>query len=175
MAAVLFATVAAEVALTPIAALLFSRVTFAGLLPELRSDSADDHRADRLDGHARLSVNFNAASASAAGYVVHLAATRLVESARLKDAAPWLSVTVLPPAPWLVVPYYVAVVVAIASARFRRHALASLTLALGIVAAGIGAPRDLEEAPPVIRCASCSWTSARATRRWCVSLMAAPT
>ncbi len=48
---------------------------------------------------------------------------------------------------WLVVAYYVSVAVAIASARFRRHALASLTLALGLLLAGIGAPREVEEAP----------------------------
>ena len=142
----LFATVAAEVALAPVAALLFSRVTFAGLF--LNFAAIPLMTIVQIGSMVTLVLStFNEGLASAAGYAVHVAATWLVESARLKDAAPWLSVTVLPPSAWLVVAYYVSVVVAIASARFRRHALASLTLALGLLLAGIGAPREVEEAP----------------------------
>ena len=112
VAAVLFATVAAEVALTPIAALLFSRVTFAGLF--LNFAAIPLMTIVQIGSMLTLALSaIHAAAASAAGYAVHLAATMLVESARLKDAAPWLSVTVLPPSPWLVVSYYVAVIVAI--------------------------------------------------------------
>ena len=147
VAAVLFATVAAEVALTPIAALLFSRVTFAGLF--LNFAAIPLMTIVQIGSMLTLALSaIHAAAASAAGYVVHLAATMLVESARLKDAAPWLSVTVLPPPPWLVVSYYVAVIVAISSVRFRPQALATLTLTLGMLLLGIGAPRYLEDAPP---------------------------
>jgi competence protein ComEC len=144
---VLFATVAAEVALAPIAALLFSRVTFAGLF--LNFAAIPLMTVVQIGSMLTLALSaVHDTAASAGGSAVHVAATMLVESARFKDAAPWLSVTVLPPTPWLVVSYYVAVLVAVASVRFRPHALVALTSILGILLVGIGAPRPLEDAPP---------------------------
>ena len=78
-----FATVAAEVALAPVAALLFSRVTFAGLFLNFAAIPLMTDRADRVDGHAGPVNVQRAAWHLPRGYAVHLAATGLVESARL--------------------------------------------------------------------------------------------
>ena len=84
-AALIAATAAAELVLTPITAALFARVTFAGLLlnfvaiPLMALVQAVRLRAGRdncLPGIAR-----------ACGYVVHLAASGLIDSARLVDVA----------------------------------------------------------------------------------------
>jgi len=144
--AVLLATVAAEIALAPIAALLFSRVTFAGLF--LNFAAIPLMTIVQIGSMFVLAMSaLHESTAAAAGYVVHIAATMLVESARLKDAAPWLAVTVQPPSAWLMLAYYTSAVVAIASARWRRSGLAGVAVTLIALLTGIGAPRPLEEPP----------------------------
>jgi competence protein ComEC len=146
-AAVLFATIAAEIALAPIAALLFSRVTFAGLV--LNFAAIPLMTIVQIGSMFVLAVSsLHEPTAAAAGYVVHVAADLLVESARLKDVAPWLAVAVLPPSPWLVLAYYASAAIAIASARLRRYGVAGVAFSLIALLAGIGAPRALEEPAP---------------------------
>ncbi|HXW06779.1 MAG TPA: DNA internalization-related competence protein ComEC/Rec2 [Vicinamibacterales bacterium] len=119
LAGLLAATVAAEIALAPVAAMFFGRVTFAGLvlnfaaIPLMGLVQAASIAALVLDAVAP-------ACGCAAGYVVHLAATGLVESSRLVDVAPWLSRAVPPPSWWLVLVYYGAAVLALISRRARR-------------------------------------------------------
>ena len=126
----LAATVAAEIALAPIGAALFGRVTGAGLLLNLAAiPLMTVVQAGSLATLGAWLVD--ADIARACGYVVHLAARGLVDSARLVDFAPWLSRELAPPAWGLVVAYYGALVLALLRTRLTRGA-AALTALLGL-------------------------------------------
>jgi competence protein ComEC len=99
------ATLCAELALAPVSAWFFSRITIAGL--------ALNFAAIPLMTVVQAAAMFVLAVAPvpesvglAAGYVTHLAAAGLVRSAGLVDFAPWMSPSVLPPVWWLLVAYY---------------------------------------------------------------------
>jgi competence protein ComEC len=104
LVASLAATTAAEIMLLPVNASAFSRVTGAGLLLNLV--------AVPLMGLVQIcgigvSLLYDIETiARSAGWIGHLAATGLVESARLVDAMPWLTVRVPPPPGALVAAYY---------------------------------------------------------------------
>ncbi|MEO5897655.1 MAG: DNA internalization-related competence protein ComEC/Rec2 [Vicinamibacterales bacterium] len=103
----LAATLCAEIALTPIAAVLFSRITAAGLLlnfaaiPLMTVVQAGSMVLAVLGDSGRW-------AADPIALIVHRCATGLVESARLVDVAPWLARDVSPPAWWLCASYYLA-------------------------------------------------------------------
>jgi competence protein ComEC len=127
----LAASAATELALLPVGAWVFSRVTVAGLVLNLVAVPAMVLvqvtglivvLADRLD-----------AVASVAGWLAHAAARTLVESARLVDVAPWLSPRVAPPTIGLVVAYYGGLAVALMTSGVRRVA------GVCVVAGAIGA------------------------------------
>jgi competence protein ComEC len=129
-AALFAATLSAEIALAPLTAALFGRVTFAGLLLNF---AAIPLMTVVQGGTIAALALFPAdqALARVCGYAAHLGAHSLVSSAQLVDLAPWLSREVVPPSWWLVASYYVAVVVALA----RR----SMRLKASIAAASVGA------------------------------------
>jgi competence protein ComEC len=110
-------TIAAEIALMPIAALIFQRVTLAGLglnfvaLPAMTVVQLFSMLVVALD------LASLATAAEWAGGVVHLGCLALTESARALDAAPWLTWRVPSPAPLAMAIYYAAVVLAVASVR----------------------------------------------------------
>ena len=89
---------AAEVALFPIGALVFSRVTAAGLVVNFAAIPL--MTLVQASGMALLAA---AAVAPAAmpvlGLIAHLSAWGLVESARLVDLVPWVTTRLAPPAP----------------------------------------------------------------------------
>jgi competence protein ComEC len=99
------ATLCAELALTPVSAWFFSRITIAGL--------ALNFLAIPLMTVVQAGAMFTLAAApapesvgNAAGYVTHLAASGLVRSAGLVDFARWTSQSVVTP-PWsLIAAYY---------------------------------------------------------------------
>jgi competence protein ComEC len=99
------ATVCAEVALAPAGAVLFSRITLAGLglnfvaIPLMAVTQA----AAMLTLVAAPVVP---SVAAACGYVAHAASSHLVRSAALVDFVPWLSRDVPAPGWWLVSAYY---------------------------------------------------------------------
>jgi len=105
--ALLVASVAAETMLFPVAAVMFSRVTFAGL--------ALNFLAIPLMGVAQVAgmvlvpvALVSTHAAAAVGWLAHVGAAGLVWSANLVRFAPALSWRVAPP-PWLIViAYYVA-------------------------------------------------------------------
>jgi competence protein ComEC len=105
------ASLAVELALLPVAAQLFSRVTSAGLLLNLI--------AVPIMGIAQVAGLIVAAFDSVsvvggvAGWIAYIAADTLVGSARLVDVAPWLTAWVPPPGVALVVTYYVALTMAL--------------------------------------------------------------
>jgi competence protein ComEC len=147
-AGLLAATIAAEVTLAPFGALFFSRVTAAGLLLNfaaiplmtiVQSGSLGVLALAPL--HERISLQ--------CGYLVHLAATGLVESARFVEAAPWLARDVLPPAWWLLALYYASMAAALIFRRMRRIAMAiCIGAAMCMVGGVMPASRDdLPRAP----------------------------
>jgi competence protein ComEC len=130
-ATLLAATVAAEVALAPIGAALFGRVTCAGLLLNFAAiPLMTVVQAGSLAALGAWLVDSDLARAC--GYVVHVAARGLVDSARLVDLAPWLSRELAPPAWGLLAAYYGALVLALLRTRASRGA-AALTALLGLL------------------------------------------
>jgi competence protein ComEC len=122
--ALLLATVAAEAALLPIAAALFGRITFAGLL--LNFAAIPLMTIVQAGSLAALVVGpLHRGAAAAIGFAVHAAADALVRSSRLVEAAPWLSHLVAPPAWWLVAAYYVSLLLCLTSATGRVRRLAA--------------------------------------------------
>jgi len=98
------ASAAVEVALLPVMAITFSRITGAGLVLNLAAvplmavvqlAGLVIVCADTFNGVARL-----------AAWFAHLAAAGIVESARLVDVAPWLTRRVPPPSIVVVIVYY---------------------------------------------------------------------
>lgn len=99
------ASLAAELALVPVAALAFSRVTFAGLA--LNFVAIPLMTVAQVAGMAALPLlAISGPAGRVAGFVAHLGASGLVESAKLVDAAPWLAFRVPPPGWWAVGAYY---------------------------------------------------------------------
>ena len=132
--AVLAATICAELALLPIGASLFGRVTFAGLL--LNFAAIPLMTAVQLAGAAVLAVpSLWRALSGASVSVAHGAATGLIESARVVDLLPWLSVPVSAPS-WPLVAAYYAGAIGLLVPRVRAQAIALLTAVAVLVVAG---------------------------------------
>ena len=130
-ATLLMATLAAEIALGPISASLFGRVTCAGLLLNLAAIPL--MTVVQAASLATLGAwLIDPGVAKACGYVVHLAARGLVDSARLVDLAPWLSRELAPPSWSLLAGYYGALILALSGTRASRGATV-LTAVLGMV------------------------------------------
>ena len=126
--ALFVATGCAEIALAPAGAVLFSRITFAGLaLNFLAIPLMTVTQAAAMLTLAAASVLPSLAAAS--GYAAHLASSNLVRSAGLVDIAPWLSRDVAAPGWGLVCAYYACC----AALLIRRHARLG---AAGVAAAG---------------------------------------
>ena len=99
------ATLCAELALLPVSAWFFSRITIAGL--------ALNFLAIPLMTVVQAAAMFTLATAAApddvgfaAGYLTHLAALGLVRSAALVDFASWTSQSVVTPMWWVMAAYY---------------------------------------------------------------------
>jgi competence protein ComEC len=134
MLAILAATACAEIALAPIAASLFGRVTCAGLL--LNFVAIPAMTAVQVAGAAVLLFAGLPADVSALPvWVVDLAATALIDSARLVELAPWLSMAVNHPS-WPLLGAYYAAAIASLSARLRPGAPIALAGAGALMLAG---------------------------------------
>jgi competence protein ComEC len=132
LSATVFATIAAEAALAPVSTTVFQRVTIAGLalnlvaLPAMAVVQIAAMAVVATDALGLL------VAAGWAGRVVHGACVALTESARLVDAAPWLTWRVPSPSPAVAVSYYAALVlVAMTSAQPRCRRTAA------VIAAGL--------------------------------------
>ena len=127
-AGLLAATVCAELALLPVAASAFSRVTAAGLL--LNFVAIPLMTVAQIAG--LLTVAAAAALPAAAagfGYVAHAATAGIVASAHLVDAAPQLARRVPAPGPLLTAGYYAGWALALWAGRRRPVRAAGLGLA----------------------------------------------
>jgi competence protein ComEC len=137
--ALLAATLAAELALVPISASVFGRVTVAGLA--LNFVAIPAMAVVQVAGLALVLLDLCwAGGAAMAAGTATLAASWLVGSASLVDVAPWLSWRVPPaPAAWTAL-YYAAWGCALwrgGPARVRRLSLAAALLATMAVVAGL--------------------------------------
>ncbi len=135
IAASLSASAAAEIGLLPVAAYVFSRVTLAGLALNLLAVPA--MTIVQAAGMAVTILDPLGVLAAPAGWLAHLGAWLLVNSARLVDIAPWLTARVPPPARWLVVLYYVSLAAAVSRHCSLRSIGAPLFAATALVIAGV--------------------------------------
>jgi len=104
-ASLLAASVSAELALFPVSALVFSRVTAAGLL--LNFAAVPLMSAVQAGGLAVLAAHALAPPAApAAAWLTHAVAWSLVECSRLVELIPWSVVRIPPPASAAVAAYY---------------------------------------------------------------------
>jgi competence protein ComEC len=117
-AALLLASLCAEAALLPVGALVFSRVTGAGLV--LNFLAIPLMGLAQIAGMALLpAAALSWRLAEAIGWLAHVGAAGLVWSAGLVRFAPWAAVRVPTPSAWVVMLYYVAGVAAL-TVRGRR-------------------------------------------------------
>lgn len=148
VAGLFIATLCAEIALAPASAVLFSRITVAGLL--LNFAAIPLMTVVQAAAMATLAAApMSDRLASGCGYVAHIASTGLVRSAGFVEIAPWLSRDVVPPAWWLVSLYYASCVVLLTWKRRARVAVAAVTCA-GLLM--FASPRIVTQAgiaPPV--------------------------
>jgi len=136
LVASLAASVAAEIALFPVSAQTFSRVTSAGV--PLNLVAVPMMGVTQVAGLAVVVTDAFPFLAAFSGWVAAGAATALVESARLVDVAPWLTRRVPPPGLMLIAVYYGALFAILAASRRAARTFAALTLlAVLAVMAGV--------------------------------------
>jgi competence protein ComEC len=108
--ALVLASVSAEAALMPIAALVFQRVTIAGPLLNLAAVPC----MALVQLAAMMTVAADgiglAPLANGAGWATHMAARGLIESAALVDLVPWVTWRVIAPSLALVIAYYASLI-----------------------------------------------------------------
>ena len=133
------ATLCAEIALVPPSARLFGRLTAAGLI--LNFAAIPLMSVAQTAGLAAAAAWFvSIRIAASLGWIAHIAALLLLESARLVDAAPWLVRDVPPPAAWLIVLWYSAWAVVV-FAHSRRAKVVALGAAVALLAVITTGPR----------------------------------
>jgi competence protein ComEC len=131
----ILASIATEIVLAPVSAARFSRVTMAGIA--LNLVAIPMMTIVQVAGMALVLGDRLPILAAPAGWIAWAGATALVESARLVDAAPWLSTRVPPPSLLVLAIYYVALIVAAYSRRVPRTiAVASGSLILMAIVTG---------------------------------------
>ena len=141
----LLASLAVEVALLPIAATTFSRVTAAGLVLNLMAVPA--MAVAQVAGLAVVLAGPLDAVAEVAGWIAHMAVTALAESARLVEIAPWMTMRVPPPAVVVICIYYAALGAALwRTGHVRWIAAIVWVLAASVIVTGSGTAGRLRTA-----------------------------
>jgi competence protein ComEC len=134
-AAVIFtSSLAAEIALIPVSASLFSRITFAGLA--LNFAAIPLMAAAQIAGMAVVAAfAISAPAAGAVGWLAHAGADGLVHSAALVDWIPAVTWRVAPPHGFAIALYYGGLVIAwcIAARTPRRSAVQRAGVVLTLV------------------------------------------
>jgi competence protein ComEC len=128
------ASLAVEVALLPVAAQVFSRITGAGLI--LNFAAVPLMAVAQIGGMVVVATERVPGVAALAGWAAAAAAGGIVGSARLVEAAPWLTAPVPPPGFLVVFAYYAALSVALIrpAGRLRRTAIALVAIAAVTIA-----------------------------------------
>ena len=123
-AGLLIASACAEVALLPVGAFVFSRITFAGLVVNFAAIPL--MAVVQVAGMAAVSLTWIAPDAAqAAGWIAHVAVEGLIGSAAVVELLPWLARRLAPPSPWVIAVYY-AGLIALAWGASSRVAIAAL-------------------------------------------------
>jgi competence protein ComEC len=112
-AAIVLASVAVEIALVPITAQVFQRVTVAGLVLNLIAIPAMAVVQFSASAVVLAEAIGWTGAAGAASLAAHLGVSGLIESARLVDVAPWTTWRVPPPGWPAIAVYYGALAVAL--------------------------------------------------------------
>lgn len=140
------ATVSAEAALAPVGATLFGRVPLAGLV--LNFLAIPLMTVVQIGGMAlTATAGWWDGAAAQAAFAAHLAATGLLQSARVVDMLPALVLDVPPPAIWLVVAYYLFLG-ALLWPRYRRAAALGFIATTAVMLIGPRAASADAVAPP---------------------------
>lgn len=116
----LLASLAVEIALVPVAAVGFSRITVAGLVLNVLAVPATT--VVQVAGMVLVLGASVPVVATPAAWLAHHAAGVIIETARLVDVMPWLSWRVPPPPLWVIGAYFVGLVAAIAGRGWHRGA-----------------------------------------------------
>ena len=124
------ASAAVEIVLLPVMAETFSRVTAAGLVLNIVAVPA--MAVVQIAGLVVVLAPIKAFGA-AAGWIAHLGAAAILDSARLVDIAPWLAIRVPSPSATTVAIYYLALGACLWSPT-RKTKLAGL---VGVVVCGV--------------------------------------
>jgi competence protein ComEC len=129
------ATIAAELALMPVSAAVFSQVSVAGLF--LNFIAIPAMAAVQLSGIAAVALSTIAPGAAlAAAHVAHAGVLAILDSASLLTIAPWLSWQTPPVSPmWLLAYYGAAMLAFVARRRVRAVCGGVAALALGVIVA----------------------------------------
>jgi competence protein ComEC len=136
-AAICLGSLAVELVLTPVSALVFERVTIAGLLLNLIAVPAMG-LVQAAASACVMADSIGATSpADVAGWVTYAAARALVDSSALVDLAPWATWRVPAPPVWLMAAYYIALLAWWLLGRSADSARVAATRGCAAVAAGL--------------------------------------
>ena len=134
-AALLLASVAAELVLLPVVSYVFQRVTLAGLaINFIAIPCMAIVQVAAMLTWAAGALGLDAV-ATGAGWGTHAGVLGLLHSARLVDAAPWLTWRVPSPHVMLITGYYLSAVAACLAVRWMRPAAIAVALLFWITAA----------------------------------------
>ena len=125
------ASVAVEAVLLPVQALVFSRVTLAGIA--LNLVAVPLMTVAQMGGLAVVALDLCGVSASWPAWAADMAVKAVLSSGRVVEAVPWLSGPVRPPAAPIVAAYYAA----LAAAAFARRGARAAGIAVWAVTATI--------------------------------------
>jgi competence protein ComEC len=108
-AALVVASACAEIALLPVGAFVFSRVTFAGLIVNVAAIPL--MTLVQIAGIAAVGLTWLSPDiARSIGWIAHLAVEGLIGSAALVDVLPWLNQRLAPPSLRVMTVYYVSLI-----------------------------------------------------------------
>jgi competence protein ComEC len=134
LTASVIASLAVELALLPVSAQVFSRVTSAGLL--LNLIAVPMMAVAQVAGLVVVVADSVAWVAALAGWIASTAAVVLVGSARLVEILPWLTSRVPPPGIALVLAYYLSLLVAVLGpAPVRRIGVVAFAIVILLLVA----------------------------------------
>ena len=136
------ASAAVEMALFPVMAATFSRVTIAGLVLNLVAVPA--MAVVQIAGLVVVCASSLDSVSALAGWIAHLGAAVIVDSARLVDAAPWLAFRVPAPSAVAIAAYYcgLALLVLMRAAWLRGVGLVCLVASGLSIVTGARIERD---------------------------------
>ena len=137
------ASAAVEIALVPVMAATFSRITVAGLVLNLVAVPA--MAVVQIAGLAAVCGDAFDGIASVTGWLAHLGAVAIVESARLVDVAPWLAVRVPAPSPVVIAIYYAGLMLVLRARAvwIRAAGLGGVLIGGALIVTGARVAEDL--------------------------------